>query len=779
MGKGLKGTDFKGVAADIDRLIDAQARNAAAVDAAADLNDALSMTYREMQYATLKAIQPIAEFVKALDPQTIQNFAESIVSLAQAFVALYALNSISKLFTTFGAAVTAAGSAGNGMATYIAKIAGSVTGATGPMAGLTSGISNLFRNIVDGHYRAAASAGDFNAIGSSLARNVGRMIGGLAGLIGVAGKVYFAFEALNAVLKVLVGFDLAAWIDKTAQSAANFLGIAYKTSAEKEKEAAATKAAAAAEEKKKEAAQRNRDIVNAGLAQEQKLVNDALSAYQSQSDELRNKFNLQTRVLGMSEEQKLVEEENASAQERMLKGIEPLRKRILEIQGKGKDATEAELALIPTLQSGIQSITAAYAKGEPARQKDVDDRVKAMLAVKEMAYWSEQMIAADERRKGTGEQINNIFTEGSAEIKRIWDEYNDSTLTETERKVKAVGTKFDEMKKKAYAAQAALYSNADGDIVDPEGFAKALDNIDKLNAKLKGDGQNAVRATSQAQRSFKDGWKNAYKTYADDATNAAKTAENIFKKATQGIEDAIVGLAKTGKFEWKSMLSSIAEEILRSGIRKSLTGLFEGLNAGGDSILGKVGKMFGLEGMFGGSAGAGGQGSSANNPLYTYMTNGGAMGGMTGGGGGGGAQQNGGGGWWDSVTETVSNVWDGITGAASSVWDTVTGAVGDLFGGGGGSSWLSDLAGGVASFFGGFFADGGSLGAGKWGIAGENGPEMISGPATITPMGGGSSNVTYNINAVDAASFKSMIAADPSFIHAVAQQGGRSVPRRY
>jgi hypothetical protein len=120
-----------------------------------------------------------------------------------------------------------------------------------------------------------------------------------------------------------------------------------------------------------------------------------------------------------------------------------------------------------------------------------------------------------------------------------------------------------------------------------------------------------------------------------------------------------------------------------------------------------------------------------------------------------------------------------FTGAASSVWDTVTGAVGDLFGGGGDSGgWLSDLASGIGSLFGGFFADGGQLGAGKFGIAGENGPEMISGPATITPMGG-STNVTYNINAVDAASFKSMIAADPSFIHAVAQQGGRGVPRRY
>jgi hypothetical protein len=43
-------------------------------------------------------------------------------------------------------------------------------------------------------------------------------------------------------------------------------------------------------------------------------------------------------------------------------------------------------------------------------------------------------------------------------------------------------------------------------------------------------------------------------------------------------------------------------------------------------------------------------------------------------------------------------------------------------------------------------------------------------------QGGG--NVTYNISAVDAMSFKQMIAKDPSFIHAIAMQGGKSTPAR-
>jgi phage-related protein len=78
---------------------------------------------------------------------------------------------------------------------------------------------------------------------------------------------------------------------------------------------------------------------------------------------------------------------------------------------------------------------------------------------------------------------------------------------------------------------------------------------------------------------------------------------------------------------------------------------------------------------------------------------------------------------------------------------------GTLFGGGGGlGGGLSGIVSGISSFFGGFFADGGRLGAGKFGIAGEAGPELITGPANITPMdqiGGGGPAVNITIQAID------------------------------
>ena len=103
-----------------------------------------------------------------------------------------------------------------------------------------------------------------------------------------------------------------------------------------------------------------------------------------------------------------------------------------------------------------------------------------------------------------------------------------------------------------------------------------------------------------------------------------------------------------------------------------------------------------------------------------------------------------------------------------------------LGGGGGGGGFLGRL-------FGGFFADGGSPPMNKVSVVGEDGPELFvpRQPGTIIPngaFGGGgqvvNTAVTYNIQAVDASSFRTLIARDPEFIHNVAEQGRRQLPIR-
>ncbi|TDX61922.1 hypothetical protein EDE12_11223 [Methylosinus sp. sav-2] len=99
-----------------------------------------------------------------------------------------------------------------------------------------------------------------------------------------------------------------------------------------------------------------------------------------------------------------------------------------------------------------------------------------------------------------------------------------------------------------------------------------------------------------------------------------------------------------------------------------------------------------------------------------------------------------GGGLFDGLSARLSGLFSKLTSVFdqlfSKIGDLLSGlvnSIGGLFSGGAGGSG-GGLLSGIGSLFGGMFAEGGSLPSGKWGIVGERGPEIISGPARITPM---------------------------------------------
>lgn len=93
------------------------------------------------------------------------------------------------------------------------------------------------------------------------------------------------------------------------------------------------------------------------------------------------------------------------------------------------------------------------------------------------------------------------------------------------------------------------------------------------------------------------------------------------------------------------------------------------------------------------------------------------------------------------------------------------------------------------SLFGGFRANGGPVNAGQAYVVGERGPELFmpKSAGAIIPnnavIGGAApsvqtTTVNYNIQAVDASSFRSLVARDPEFIYSVTEQGRRQLPIR-
>lgn len=100
------------------------------------------------------------------------------------------------------------------------------------------------------------------------------------------------------------------------------------------------------------------------------------------------------------------------------------------------------------------------------------------------------------------------------------------------------------------------------------------------------------------------------------------------------------------------------------------------------------------------------------------------------------------------------------------------------FGAGGAVSGLT--GGGLLGFLSGK-ASGGPVLAGQSYLVGERGPEILTmggSNGMITPNNaiGGGTQVTYNINAVDAPSFQQLVAQDPEFIYSVTRAGARRLP---
>ncbi len=93
---------------------------------------------------------------------------------------------------------------------------------------------------------------------------------------------------------------------------------------------------------------------------------------------------------------------------------------------------------------------------------------------------------------------------------------------------------------------------------------------------------------------WEDGASRALKRYADEATNAAKNAEDLFGSAASKVEDTLVDMVTTGEFSFKKLgdlVQSIEQDILRMFIRQQVTGPIAG--ALGDFVKGSGGDIFG------------------------------------------------------------------------------------------------------------------------------------------------------------------------------------------
>ena len=506
--------------------------------------------------------------------------------------------------------------------------------------------------------------------------------------------------------------------------------------------------------KETDAEKKARIELAAAINTQKTAMDNLLGSVREKNEEQLDELNRARENIGLSERERTIKKEVLEFESRYRDNINKLRDQeaqlISESGSEDEQTRNKAIAQLPILRQTIEQLTASR-EGE-------------LKAIKDTAAATYDAANAERNRANIAQFTAEQRIQSEQKVRDLQDDMAKMSMTEIEKKYYDI---------EAAARNAALAKIASLNEENRANGRALLTEEEKLQVmkaanvetnKLK----TLTRQNYEASRTFSAGWNKAMREYVENAGNAASRAENLFRTATQGMEEAIVNFAKTGKFEWKNFVAMMLEELLRAQIQQvfaqlmgTMTGTMRGAQGnmlGGGGVSQGGGLLSGIGSALGGLFGGGGGINPSTNPMI--------IGGGIGGGG---------------FMDTIGNVLGDLTGTIGSVASGIGSIVGGI-GGGIGSAvsgiggFVGDVVSGIGDFFGGFFANGGYLPAGKWGVVGENGPEIIGGPASISPMGmGGMTNVTYNINAVDAASFKQLVAQDPAFIYAVTQQGSRSV----
>lgn len=93
-------------------------------------------------------------------------------------------------------------------------------------------------------------------------------------------------------------------------------------------------------------------------------------------------------------------------------------------------------------------------------------------------------------------------------------------------------------------------------------------------------------AMEAKQGDWVNGFTESLSNYIDNARDVAGQSKELFDNAFQGLEDAIVKFAQTGKLSFKDLINSISADLTRMATKQILADAFEGIQGGalGDTI---------------------------------------------------------------------------------------------------------------------------------------------------------------------------------------------------
>lgn len=581
----------------------------------AKLQDKIDRGLIKLQLSVLKALEPLAQKLGALPQEKVDQLIESFVQLAEAAVKFVA---VFKTFTTVASIFAAIGGY-----LVVAKNGAAMLGKTIDVLGTQSrgfGKAWASATTVFEKFKAVAFT-----VFTFLTKRLPYILGGLLRFVPIIGAVVTALWAANEVIKVVFGTDyIQKFIDfvkDAALTVGDFFGLVDKQ-AVKAKQEAERLAAEMAKIKEKErqdaedaaAEQLKRDQEQAARAEERlaKLeefkssLKSTVDAAKDQTEEFVNQLKFQDKLLGLSDDQKEIEQAKADALKSTgdaIKKLEGDQLALKDAAGQWLDALGPEkyqeigkaIADLKAAQAGLPETVQQYIQKQQDAKKAIDEAAHAV-----------EMFAEKQNFAEAGIQL----TENLSLIGLYGDELQKQTAQiELQRQLRQIQYDTD---KKLFELEKQKTQLGEENFEREKRQILELAELRKQTAIANANTQAQTKAAQDAaQTDFVTGWNTALDDYIKNTQNKAEQAKQLFTTFTKGIEDAFVNFAKTGKLSFRDLINSMVEEILRSQIQNLIKSIFSPMTggAGGGGIFGTI-----LSSIFGGGRANGGP--VANNKSY-------------------------------------------------------------------------------------------------------------------------------------------------------------------
>jgi len=203
----------------------------------------------------------------------------------------------------------------------------------------------------------------------------------------------------------------------------------------------------------------------------------------------------------------------------------------------------------------------------------------------------ENLTRSLEQQQQTQESLNDTIRKLNDQRIDIKVEREQQGLTQLQRQFAQIEESARKAALEAGRAFAATFDTG-GDALTPERAQQLADGLAKI-----AEGYRAIadqqRANLEASQTFEAGWRTAFESFYENATNAAKIAENSFNSVFGNIFSALDRFVETGKFSFKDFARSIIQDLIKIELKANAMQLFKGLglssSAGGaTSLLGSL-----------------------------------------------------------------------------------------------------------------------------------------------------------------------------------------------